>query len=419
MLKFIIILLILCSHNSRSTSSTSYGNELEQFYRYISIVDSQVNATNLYDKFRTCEKNTVPELGFRHYNCRHEIRKEMMDSYKPLIDHTHLRDPNVNKRYSLDCTYNINITENLLLQNSTSFEFMIFQSNCQQNFNYSQGGSTFEIAARTSDFVTTCKSFDNFDNTYNIYCDVPKLQSLDGETTASCLLISVVIHYEHFDAFVDAGDFHWSSLGYTIMSSCLCTNGTIYESTSASCDVTRTYLKGQSTWVRPNIVFPQDTSIDSTNKDAEHYSFVHKGNRHHHLNPSGYPNTNDYAWKSGSAKYYTVSAFQKCLSVQDIHFVGESHMRYQFDITMDRYIDKLRLGRYHGDMSIGGIYFTDMTFSARMAAFIERIDCRSKPITYVLQTGSWDLQVYTYIVLFSYLTLITTYLVLPTQRIYK
>lgn len=392
LLIFIILILI----NDVKPILTSYGNELDQFYRYISLVDkygsSSLNASNLYEKFRTCERNTVPELGFRHYNCRHDIRKEMTETMTTLIDHNLFRDPVVNKRYGLDCSYNITAADTMF-GNATSFQFLIVQSNCKRNFNLSQGGSTFEISARTSSFVTSCKSFDFFNDTYKIYCDLPNLQALKDEyTEKTCLLVSVVIHFEHFDAFADAGDFHWSSLGFSVLNSCICGNGSVYDSTNPVCDLSRAYQKGQSAWVRPSVVFPNDTIIVSTNKDAEHYSVIHKGNRYHHLNPFEYPNTNDYAWKNGFEKYFTVSAFRKCLSVQDIHFAGESHMRYQFDITMDRYVDKLRLGRYHGDMSTGGIYFTDMTFSARMAAFIEKIDCRQKPITYVLQTGSWDLQ---------------------------
>lgn len=69
-------------------------------------------------------------------------------------------------------------------------------------------------------------------------------------------------------------------------------------------------------------------------------------------------------------------------------------MRYQFDITMDRYVDRLRVGRYHGNMNVSGISYADMTFSARMSQFIDDIRCplHGARITYVLQTGSWDLQ---------------------------
>jgi hypothetical protein len=69
-------------------------------------------------------------------------------------------------------------------------------------------------------------------------------------------------------------------------------------------------------------------------------------------------------------------------------------MRYQFDITMDRYIDKLRVGRYHGNMNISGLSFVDMTFATRMAMFLDAQQCApgGAKVVYVIQTGSWDLQ---------------------------
>jgi len=116
--------------------------------------------------------------------------------------------------------------------------------------------------------------------------------------------------------------------------------------------------------------------------------------------PPTYPFSDDYAWRSGTPKYFTISAMKRCLAKQTIYFVGESHMRYQFDITMDRYVNKQRVGRYHGAMNVSGISYADMTFSARMAKFIDKIECSSNTnsmaspstTTYVLQTGSWDLQ---------------------------
>jgi len=410
----IVLILLIIQYNSglsllstikvNDSISISYGNELEQFYKYITISNENLNKSNLnetilYEKFHFCEKNTIPELGFRHYNCRHDIRKEMIESIIPLLDHNNNRDPIVNKRYAVDCKYNILIPEDLSFENSKStdlFQFIITQNNCQRQFNYSQGGSTFEITARTTSFITVCRSFDKFDNTYKIFCDLPEEKLLTDDETKkhnTCLLIDIYLHFEHFDAFSDAGDFHWSSLKHHVTSSCICSNGTMYNEDDEACKYSHKYYNGQQSWIRPNIYFTNDTIIPSSTNAAEHFSILYKGNIHHHFKATSYPNSNDYAWRAGIPKYLTVSAMNKCLLTQDIHFIGESHMRYQFDITMDRYVDKLRVGRYHGDMSIGNIYFTDMTFSARMVSFIEHIDCRVKPITYVFQTGSWDLQV--------------------------
>ena len=71
---------------------------------------------------------------------------------------------------------------------------------------------------------------------------------------------------------------------------------------------------------------------------------------------------------------------------------------------MDRYVDKLQMGRYHGSVNVSGVSYSDNTFSHRMIAFLDGLPCpvddnasssssaSQQPQTLVLQTGSWDLQ---------------------------
>ena len=107
-----------------------------------------------------------------------------------------------------------------------------------------------------------------------------------------------------------------------------------------------------------------------------------------------YPVNGDYSWRGKEEKYLTVSAMQQCLKFQDISLIGESHMRYQFDLIITRYIDKSQVGRYHGNMNNSGISFQDCTFSNRLISTLDKVSCDFpiKNTTYVLQTGSWDLQ---------------------------
>jgi len=101
-----------------------------------------------------------------------------------------------------------------------------------------------------------------------------------------------------------------------------------------------------------------------------------------------------YEWRGQNPKYLTVSAMKRCLKRQTLWFIGESHMRYQFDITMDRYVDKLKMGRYHGSVNVSGVSYSDNTFSARLITFFDSLPCgeTQQQQTLVLQTGSWDLQ---------------------------
>jgi hypothetical protein len=57
-------------------SKSFHGNELQQYYRYLRLT-SFVNSTYLFGLYDECEKNTIPERGFRYYLCRYHIRDKV------------------------------------------------------------------------------------------------------------------------------------------------------------------------------------------------------------------------------------------------------------------------------------------------------------------------------------------------------
>ena len=113
----------------------SYGNELAQFNRYITLADqfSHVNASYLYETYRTCGET----VGFRNYHCRDNIRKQQTDTRQRL--YTPKRDSG--KKYIPDCSYRVlesNSTYSYSSSHSSSYSstysFLIAQEKCSSSF---------------------------------------------------------------------------------------------------------------------------------------------------------------------------------------------------------------------------------------------------------------------------------------------
>ena len=375
--KFVSSLLLISLSTSSCGLHPSYGNELAQLDRYISLVDTQgtLNVSELYEAYRSCEQSISPEKGFRFYTCRGDIRKQQ------TVKRSHLYKPERrtanSKKYLTDCKYRVVNTSD------SSSSFQITQSDCKSGFSLSQGGSTFEISATSTEYLALCRVIDEFNDIYNVYCDFPP----KGITEKECPFVTIFVHFEHFGAFSDLGDDNFAPMNRTIYSGQICfpTNTLQLSSVKLAGESTSEYF-----WIRNNSTFiPHNNtmgttietipSIISTSTDVLSEQYLVSG---------------DYSWRGKKEKYLTVSAMQQCLKFQDISFIGESHMRYQFDLVITRYIDKSEVERKHGDMNNSGILFQDCTFSNRLISTLEKVTCDfpNKITTYVLQTGSWDLQ---------------------------
>jgi hypothetical protein len=210
--------------------------------------------------------------------------------------------------------------------------------------------------------------------------------------TYACSDITTVLHYEHFDAFDDIGHSKFSSLHHGIHKGPMCAQFDASDKTAISAhsaDTKNALVAATSDdphsdplWlVRP---FPSAGAKFYHNEQLHSALYGEKGSI--------------FEWRGQVRKYLTVSAMKKCLRRQTLWFIGESHMRYQFDITMDRYVDKLNMGRYHGSVNVSGVSYADNTFSTRLIQMLDQLPCprsaaeSQQPQTLVLQTGSWDLQ---------------------------
>jgi hypothetical protein len=333
-------------------TDSSFGNELAQFQRYISIADkhSEINASELYETYRACEQEyTIRNLK----TCPETIRTEQLATRLPLWEPKRNRD--VRKKYQRDCEYAISASSN------ASYSFQINQSGCKSQFSLSLGGSVFEISASSSELLALCRVHDNFDNSYNVRCEAP----YRGERKSTeCLNVTVTLESEHFDAYSDIGDVVYAPLDETLSHDNICITAWSDESM---------YSMSQYWFHTNRSILTHHSGVAATIDP---------------LHPSKY-----YQWGSANPKYYTKSSMDQCFAKSAIVIAGESHLRYQFDVTRYLYVDKQEAPKKHSDMAVPGMEFKQVLYAIRMAHFLDGITCSSqqKVTTFVLQTGSWDL----------------------------
>jgi hypothetical protein len=337
----------------------SFGNELAQFQRYISTADkhSNINVSMLHESYRAREQNyraceQIYANGSKRA-CVDEIRKQQGVTLLPLW--TPMRNANFTNRYQRDCEYVISASTN------ASYSFQIKQSTCKSGFSMCLGGSTFEISASSSGFLTVCRVHDNFDNTYNVRCPMPNR----GERNLTeCLNVIALLEAEHFDAYTDIGDLNYVPLDELLNHDNVCILASSDESTPPS----------NQYWLHTNESSPAQNFLVAATVDP-------------------LPATKDYLWGSTAPKHYTKSSMNQCIAKSEIIFIGESHMRYEFDIIVRMYVSNLTVSRKHSDMKVSGMKYHEVIFANRIVEYIDQITCTSqqKVTTFVLQTGSWDL----------------------------
>ena len=378
-----------------------HGNELEQFAKYEQLTGSLLNVSEFFTATDACEKATIPENGFRSYMCRYKLREQREKVMTPLWS----RHIDSNQKYKMDCKYKLQILEpeNLskfaaaVIENGV-ISFEVEQFGCHSNLAIS-GGSTFEIYLKSTRHLAVCNVVDQFNHKYTVYCPLPhdfktnsvatvtplRLPAPAQDMTYVCSDISVNLHYEHFDAFDDIGHSKFSSLHHNVY------KGPVCAQFPSSAQPT-THQEGIVAATSDDKHSDPLWLIRPFNSPDKKFYFNEK------LHASIFGENTIYEWRGQTPKYLTVSAMKHCLKRQTLWFVGESHMRYQFDITMDRYVDKLNMGRYHGSVNVSGVSYADNTFSTRLIAMLDNLPCprsadeKQQLQTLVLQTGSWDLQ---------------------------
>lgn len=250
-----LLLLTICDVLPSQAGSTSShissfwlynGNEFEQAHRLFNLT-TEFNATEYFIDYNNC-KNGKCQMWVNDWH--RKTARLWKSSYN---------ETSFDERLSVDCSYNIqldhvevstsslpvsstsltsSVSQSLLV---TKYEFILTQSDCVVGDSLSfRGGSSFDITAQTPRSAVGCTAFDRFDGQYIISCRVPTLhmrslpsgksQSHEGlsattnghhnpnghpshiphnshgndeysPTTPECISITVLLNYEHFDAY--------------------------------------------------------------------------------------------------------------------------------------------------------------------------------------------------------------------------
>ena len=324
-----------------------FGNELQQFERYEFLTRDSI-LSHERDFFKTideCERSIVPEKGHRSYLCRYELRDKRQSIRQPLwsrqVDHKS------KGMFKVDCKYSLHL-EHIKSHDSSngnmkyvpssiegsSLVFMISQSHCASKYDHvAKGGSNFEIFVQSSNHLASCNVLDSFNGSYKAYCPLPDLSPLlpslsdNSRSVFLCSNITVTLHYEHFDAFCDIGHSQFSSLHHVLYRGPACTKQSFHTTKQQT---NRPINGSSSRYQHIRLASDLQGSLPIwTRRPQELITPSHKAI----LGTSVV-----YEWRGVEKKYLKVSRMKRCLQRQTLWFIGESHMRYQFDITMDRYV---------------------------------------------------------------------------------
>ena len=214
-------------HQSSIDNFINIGNEIHQIKRYFNISQyhsSGLNESNyLIDFYKCFSLSAISRVNhcIDYTNVKYYYHNNRIWPTKSLPGNT------INSLNFLDCSYNISI---ISIRNEITsqysilhYNFLIIQTNCQSNWNI-LGGSTFDIYLYNNISLLNCKIKDNNNNKYYITCPLicntyncineitlhsniqSNIQS-NIETNnnnlidISCVNITVVLHYEHYDSY--------------------------------------------------------------------------------------------------------------------------------------------------------------------------------------------------------------------------
>jgi len=218
---------------AETLSLYNFGNELEQFLRYIEIIQragkASVNLTSemMHDYDINMDKYLQEERFFYEYRYDDLFRKystrlanETMQTMPSLWLRTTIpMAKGTATKYEQDCNYRL-LNETLAIkyietEGNFYLHFMLEQYNCRHGLAWSaspnaqdlfRGGSSFSIRWETQHSLSACSTIDHFNNSYSIYCPYrPSHNTFHEVPTPECGHLSVVLQFEHFDAFDNKG----------------------------------------------------------------------------------------------------------------------------------------------------------------------------------------------------------------------
>ena len=212
---YLLLIKSVQQHVDFSLDDSSYeNNDLNQFKRYVSLTNF-LNEKSMFDLWTDCQ-NKLSQSYARNWRCIDAQTSSIAKMNGTFTWNRHTIDEGGKGAKLLvpDCAYNV--TETYHLDNNAAFTFQIHQYNCEfQNLN-ALGGSSFQVIAHSGHSIAYCKVLDLFNNSYyvkcpNVECEARKILSRNPKSAyrlskdpyhaRTCLNITIILDYEHFDAF--------------------------------------------------------------------------------------------------------------------------------------------------------------------------------------------------------------------------
>ena len=175
------------------TSYNMRSNELSQFKEYLSITGHKNDSFYLNSNCSSFNHADIKMCNLK----LNEIASREKKIPSPCPRRTHLRD----------CNYYIKDKQIYHHERFGIFvSFEIFQWNCSSNCS-ARGGSSFDIISKNEMFALSCGVIDGFNNRYFVSCYLPSTFK-EIHYISSCLNISIILEYEHYDAFGMESEYH-------------------------------------------------------------------------------------------------------------------------------------------------------------------------------------------------------------------
>ena len=182
------------------------SNDLEQLQRYLSL--TYLNENELFHDWTDCQ-NLLSRSYARNWKCAPAVSEKISDMNGTFFKWNR-RSGGDHKPLLPDCQYEVSATHTYTSQGA--FRFLIHQHEC--GFSQVLGGSSFQVISHLGHSQTHCAVHDFFNGTYgvscpNVECEARRVLSRNNQTASKlarespliCLNATVILDYEHFDAF--------------------------------------------------------------------------------------------------------------------------------------------------------------------------------------------------------------------------
>jgi hypothetical protein len=460
-IQLLVLIFICCGFSSVSYSTNDY----RQFERYRKEISKYVMGMEYYNGATQCEKAGIETA----WVCQKEVFSKSVSSF-PVNNSF----PQWQKSVSYSersCQYSIEQVSTSSV--STGILLKIHQHNCKDNFPF-QGGSSFYILSEGF-FQLTCNVEDHFNNYYDIYCPfVPHylsihqlrrdssffpglsptlgiqhyqyngifLQRYIRETLLGCMLITVMLDYEHYDAFSEIGNHpkqftRFRPLNITLMSQvrfCSMVNSSnavepLHHGGSSLSTEAHIHQKHQHQHRTDSRNRDWDSSVvvsgywilPSLPSNAEELVLLASNGSNYRW--IWYPPKNNSTVMTNADDYYSMIMSQnlsycypsysntKLLNrkLSKVYFLGESHLRYIYDYLIHEaypsFMNSLNW-KIVKHVLCENIQYDHKVFAIQPGTFIDNIidsqilkNCNKdnngkeeeQVITFIIQTGTWDI----------------------------